>query len=125
MTEARGPTPPAIPRDCGVEDIDEKELARTCRTIRHVVQRELDVTVQRLFVMGSFARGEARRVASDLDVRVVVSGWVPEEGREPVEHLLKNEYGAEVVPEACGFLDARLSNLVPDEDPNHEVTELM
>jgi predicted nucleotidyltransferase len=111
-----------IPRDTGVNDIDDGELQRLCSRIRHVVQRDLNTSVQRIYVMGSFARGEAREVASDLDLRVLVSGYTPKPDRRDVERHLKNGAGPAVTPSVAGYIDVHITPARPPEDePSTEV----
>jgi predicted nucleotidyltransferase len=92
--DAREHKPGLPPREKGIEDLDPEHL-------RDVVEAICDKVsgVQSMWVVGSFARGEARNVASDLDLRVVTPD---EQG-----HLtsMKNDYRP---PEgACfGFVDA-------------------
>jgi hypothetical protein len=111
------PEPPSnFPRELGVEDIGDGDLQTLTSCIQHVVGRDLPTTVTEIFVMGSFARGEARRLFSDLDLRVVVTGWSPEDEREAVADTLKTEYGPDVTPEVCGYLDVHITNLQPTGD---------
>lgn len=111
-----------IERKLGVSDIDSRELDRMCDRIRHVVKRDLDVSVQSIYVMGSFARGEARPVVSDIDVRVVVQGMADEEAIDECEYQLKCEHGPDIVPSVCGYLDPHITILRPDgRDPHVEV----
>lgn len=108
-----------FPRELGVGDIDSQELEQMCHTIRHVVQRDCDVSVQDIYVMGSFARGEAMRAASDLDIRILVTGVVEEATKQECEHDLKCEYGPDIRPSVCGYLDPHITVLSPCPDDAH------
>jgi predicted nucleotidyltransferase len=113
------------PRTLGVGDIDERELESVCQTIRHVVWKELQTSVTHIYVTGSFARGEARRVASDLDLRAVIGAPKPESEIDEIKRLLKNEYGPDVTPSNCGYLDVHVSVLHPSDVRGDTPNELV
>lgn len=107
------------PRECGVEDIDRKELRHLVNRIRFIVNSHLSARVSSIYVVGSFARGEAREVASDLDLRIVIQTWKRDDEMRACEHLLKNEYSAEVCPTVCGYLDPHITLLEPGRETPH------
>lgn len=113
------PEPTGYPREYGVNDIDPRELRRVVTRTRHVVDRDTTTSVESVYVMGSFAADNAMRVISDLDLRVVTTGYVSEETREAIETTLKNDHGPEIVPEVCGFLDVHITPAEPTADEPH------
>lgn len=110
-------------RQYGVEHIDDGELKALCGTIRHVLHRELGAVVNDIYVMGSFACGEARGQISDLDLRVLIQSPVPEAERKACEKMLREEYSPTAAPSICGYLDPHVTVLVPnDAEPHVEVS---
>lgn len=107
------------PRECGVDDIDGLELQTLVSCIRTVVWSQLSTSVSSVYVVGSFARGEAREVVSDLDLRIVIHSPMEEAETQACEQLLKNEYGSKVCPSACGYLDPHLTILEPGVGTPH------
>lgn len=104
----------------GVEAFEKEEIDRLVKTVRHVVWKELRLSGNEIYIMGSFARGEARRVVSDLDLRIEVDYVPTREEAERVQKLLKIEYGPEILPDAAGYLDANILPTRPGEDDPHE-----
>ncbi len=103
-------------RSKGVEDIDPDELTRMCREIRRIVSHECGATVRSIHVMGSYARGEAMDSASDLDLRLVCDDPPSEDVCARCDRLLRVEYGPQLRPNPCGYLDARISAVPPADD---------
>lgn len=106
-------------RSLSVEDLDDVEeigesIADSVTMLLH--QYVLDVGVKRVYICGSFARGEATAVLSDLDVRAVLDEAVEPFTAESIEGELKNEAGFDIIPDDCGFLDPRLTTKDPAED---------
>lgn len=115
-----GPEEP-FPRTASVDDLDEAQLDSLRTTLTYTVQRFTSCRVESIYVMGSFARGEAMRVASDLDLRIVVDKRPPEWVRTDVEAYLKNELGPRTEVDLTGFIDARFATKHPTEEPHHEI----
>lgn len=110
------------PRDKGVKDINSRQLSFMLQKVQQIVHQELQEIPTSIYVVGSFARGEAIGVASDLDLRIVINGVKPDERLREVENLIKNEYGPAITPDECGFLDPRITILEPkNETPNVKV----
>jgi len=114
-------TPP-IPHDCSVKDIPERKLRQLRATISYHVRKRLGTSVESVYVMGSFARHEAMAVASDLDLRIVVSDCPQNDSVESFEKWLKNEFGKGIKPELCGFVDGRIATEHPDNtEPSYNI----
>lgn len=83
-----------------------------------------DVGAQAVYVCGSFAAGEATAKISDLDVRVVLTEMIDLFVAEMIEEELRTEVGFDIVPDVCGYLDARLATKHPENDtPSVKVWE--
>lgn len=118
-TDCKSDVEALFDRSEGVEDIDSEGLTRMCWEIRRIVARECGTTVRSIHVMGSYARGEAMDSASDLDLRIVCDDSPPEDVCARCEHLLKVEYGPQLRPDPCGYLDPRISTAPPaDNEPS-------
>lgn len=109
-------------RERSVSDLKESELNTFLRYISHVVSRETSTGVSETHIMGSYARGEAHS-DSDLDIRIVVQGWVSERDSERIESIIEGEDAAEYTPEEINSVDAHLTAAVPPEsEPSVTVT---
>lgn len=98
----------------GVERVGEK-IADAAQMLLHM--ECIEAGVRRVYICGSFARGEAIPMISDLDARVLIDRAIEPFTEERIAEELRTEVGSEIVPDQAGFLDARLSNVVPDDCP--------
>lgn len=78
-------------------------------------RERVDSDIHEVHICGSFAAGSATETFSDLDVRVVVDPLSPELATD-VERALRVDVGPEIIPDVCGYLDARLATERPGED---------
>lgn len=122
IEQSMSQNPSDWPRKHGVDRIKNGHLIALKRSIETLVQAELSTSVRAVYVVGSFARGEAKELVSDLDLRVVIRSPLPDEETASFEHDLENEYGPALCPKACGSLDPHLTILEPgDETPHVEI----
>lgn len=105
----------------GVEDLPEVEqLGQTIAdTVSEMIyQYASEAAVKRVYICGSFARGDATAVISDLDVRVVLDQGLDLFVLESIQEELKNEMGFEIIPDQCGFLDPLIDTKDPEDSPS-------
>lgn len=108
-----GPDEPPLPRDGSVTDLDETELRALVRNVRHVIHEQYGFSVLKVYVVGSWARGEAMVGVSDLDLRVVINDAPGVETGEEIREELKRRM--EWTPEGATYPDVAATPLEPDE----------
>lgn len=89
-------------RTLGVSDITDEELEDTVEAILETMER-YSIDVEGIYAVGSFARGEAIEVASDLDVRIVA-----ERPKVYIHDRIQSELWSKSVPSICGYLDIQI-----------------
>lgn len=112
-TNHERPVEPPLPRDGSVTDLDKAELRALVNNVRHVIREEYGFSVLRVYVVGSWARGEAMVGVSDLDLRVVINTAPGVETGEEIRAELKKRM--EWTPEGATYPDVAATPLEPDE----------
>lgn len=112
-TVAYGPDEPPLPRDGSVDDLSETELRALASNVSHVIREQYGFSVQRVYVVGSWARGEAMVGVSDLDLRVVINDSPGVETGKEIRKELKKRM--EWTPEGATYPDVAATPLEPDE----------
>lgn len=84
------------PPELSIEDVPEqhREFVRekVVETVdEHFLPLDPDLTVEEIYVFGSFRRGEARRVFSDLDIQVVVEGPMHPDQKKWMQNTIKTQ----------------------------------
>lgn len=102
----------------GVRDIRDKHLRRITQRVKHVVARETTTTVNGVHVMGSLANDAGEHGSSDIDLRVVTTGFIPESQRTTVETLIEEQH-ADITPPQCTHIDVHISPFTPGTDTPH------
>ena len=111
---------PPIPRDRGIEDIKPGELRALVGSLKTIISSDTGHLPHSIYVCGSYARGEAMRGASDLDIRAVVHGVPDKEIAEECEYELRCGRGKEVCPTGCGYLDVHITPVSPNNGFAHK-----
>lgn len=101
-------------RTMHIDDVDVATRAQLAGELLDVVDA-LGVLVQEIWVSGSWARGDAIPMISDLDLRVVGPGVLSYRAHWALTHYLRVEIGPEICPEIFGYIDARPSTIPPEE----------
>ncbi|AEH39497.1 nucleotidyltransferase domain-containing protein [Halopiger xanaduensis] len=102
------------PRSLGVDDLRDEHRIFVREKIEETLNEffvplEPNLSVEAVYVAGSFADGEARRLVSDLDVRVIVSGDVQPANAKQMNTTLKNEVTGQLpTGRAFGYVDPQV-----------------
>lgn len=103
----------------GVSDIREKHLRKIKHRVKHVVGRDTTTTVSGVHVMGSLANDGGEHGSSDIDLRVVTTGFIPETQREALEALIETKH-EDITPPQCTHLDVHISPFTPGAETTHK-----
>ena len=89
----------------GLKDLDTQELDTLCRRLVHVTRDELDTGANSIHITGSFARNDATLGESDLDIRIVTTGYVSTTNLSNLTTRIESETDPEYTPTGCETLD--------------------
>ena len=98
----------------GVDDLRDENRAFVRDKLEEALEEyfvplEPNLSVEAVYVAGSFADGEARRLVSDLDVRVIVSGDVQPENAKQMNTTLKTAVTGQLPSgRAFGYVDPQV-----------------
>jgi predicted nucleotidyltransferase len=101
-----------------VRNIRDKHLRGIKHRVKHVVARETTTTVNSIHVMGSLANNTGEHGSSDIDLRIVTTGFISESRRNAVETLIKEQH-ADITPPQCTHLDVHISPFTPGAETPH------
>lgn len=99
-------------RTMHIEDVDVATRAELAGDLLDVVD-VLGIPVDEIYVAGSWARGKAIPMISDLDCRLVGPTVVEYSTHWALSRCLRVEVGPEICPEVFGYIDARPSTVPP------------
>lgn len=74
-------------RTTGMDDLDAREVNRCVDAVIDLIESNFGLSVQDVYAVGSFAKGNAKWGLSDLDLRVIVDE-VSEETSERIQMSL-------------------------------------
>lgn len=107
------PDEPPLPRVGSVGNLSRTALGAFASNVRHYLREEYDLGTESVYVVGSWARGEAMIGVSDLDVRVVTNESPGVETGERIREELKSKM--EWTPGSSTYPDVAVTPLQPDE----------
>lgn len=106
-------------REYGLDDLLQRDIERFVSRLRsHYRKHYPDLSIQAIHVVGSWARDEAMRGMSDLDVRVITLGPMDRETVEEIRDELKGK--PEWTPEGAQYPDVVTTAFEPGPETPSE-----
>jgi len=104
----------SIPRELSVSDIDDTNRAFVREKITEIIDNQFkplddSISIKEIYVFGSFKDGTARKMVSDLDVRVVLHGDINESEGKLIRETIKNEVTKQLPSDRVfGYIDPKI-----------------
>lgn len=102
------------PRELSVDDIQKENRQFVRSKVKEIITEQFkpldpSIEVVEIYIFGSFKNGNAKRIFSDLDIRVVLAGDINESEGELIKETIKNEVTGELPEERVfGYVDPKI-----------------